>query len=431
METLKNVSFKPISQSFYYKPILMKYLQDGQEKSYEIAEKHSSVAILLYHTGLQKFLVVRQFRPPIFVNRVRKMAENHGKSLSEIQWEDYDAELGYTVELCAGMVDKDKSLEQIASEEIMEECGFSAKAEELLKIEASIYDLGSSGVTHNVYYVEVDDTRKIGEGGGNQNEQESITKVFLTLEEAEALSGCSPPGFSFAFAWWKNRNRDLKATSEPVLANKMREKVPNRMTNFSFTRDGFPKRDELLKAHFRLGRITRAWDLALRNDCVSVLLYLTDSEEVIFLKRFRPAAAIGRMRAKRENYGKKLEEIDLDLYHDDYAVTLEPMCTKLTQGETPQDAAIRAVLSQSGYKISNPEFIKEFIIGISMGGDMMKLYFAEATARDIDPNFREREDTTVLHLPKACLPELALYTEPLGPPILYYSAYYLLERLVW
>jgi UDP-sugar diphosphatase len=43
----------------------------------------------------------------------------------------YPAPLGYTLELCAGIVDKTKSLNEIAAEEIFEECGYQVDHEKL------------------------------------------------------------------------------------------------------------------------------------------------------------------------------------------------------------------------------------------------------------------------------------------------------------
>lgn len=39
-----------------------------------------------------------------------------------------------TVEFCAGIVDKNKSLDEIAVEEVREECGYEVKASDLQKI---------------------------------------------------------------------------------------------------------------------------------------------------------------------------------------------------------------------------------------------------------------------------------------------------------
>jgi len=41
---------------------------------------------------------------------------------------------GYTLELCAGIVDKKLSLEEIAREEVLEECGYDVPASRLQKI---------------------------------------------------------------------------------------------------------------------------------------------------------------------------------------------------------------------------------------------------------------------------------------------------------
>lgn len=41
-----------------------------------------------------------------------------------IDTEKYPAQLGVTLELCAGIVDKNKSLPEIAAEEVLEECGY-------------------------------------------------------------------------------------------------------------------------------------------------------------------------------------------------------------------------------------------------------------------------------------------------------------------
>lgn len=46
----------------------------------------------------------------------------------------YPAELGITLELCAGICDKDASWEQIAKEEVLEECGYNVNVENLQEI---------------------------------------------------------------------------------------------------------------------------------------------------------------------------------------------------------------------------------------------------------------------------------------------------------
>jgi UDP-sugar diphosphatase len=67
----------------------------------------------------------------VYLSNVRD--EDKGMN-TEIDTKKYPAHLGFTLELCAGIVDKDKSLEEIACEEVQEECGYSVKAVDLQKI---------------------------------------------------------------------------------------------------------------------------------------------------------------------------------------------------------------------------------------------------------------------------------------------------------
>lgn len=42
--------------------------------------------------------------------------------------------MGLTVEFCAGIVDKNKSLEEIAVDEVREECGYEVKVSDMQRI---------------------------------------------------------------------------------------------------------------------------------------------------------------------------------------------------------------------------------------------------------------------------------------------------------
>ena len=93
-------------------------------RTWEAVKSFDSVAVLLYHKGKNSFLLVKQFRPPVFMNHP-----------------DYN----FTYELCAGIIDKDKSLEEIAKEEIDEECGFEVSLENIVKITSFFTNVGVSG----------------------------------------------------------------------------------------------------------------------------------------------------------------------------------------------------------------------------------------------------------------------------------------------
>lgn len=51
-----------------------------------------------------------------------------------IDTKKYPAQLGITLEMCAGIVDKNKSLQEIAKEEVLEECGYDVPLFELQKV---------------------------------------------------------------------------------------------------------------------------------------------------------------------------------------------------------------------------------------------------------------------------------------------------------
>lgn len=63
--------------------------------------------------------------------------------------------LGFTCELCAGIVDKSLSLSEIAHEEIMEECGYNVPASSLEVITSFNSSVGTAGSTQTLYFGKV------------------------------------------------------------------------------------------------------------------------------------------------------------------------------------------------------------------------------------------------------------------------------------
>ena len=125
----------------------MSYIENGIHKTWDIASSHDSVSILIYNKDNDSIIIVKQFRPAVFL-------KNND---------------GYMYELCAGLVDKtNKSIEQIAKEEVLEECGY--KVESITKIAQFYSSVGTSGSKQNVFYTEVDNNQKITNGGGIDDE---------------------------------------------------------------------------------------------------------------------------------------------------------------------------------------------------------------------------------------------------------------------
>ncbi|BAF69459.1 NUDIX domain-containing protein [Nitratiruptor sp. SB155-2] len=176
---------EPLRDPKFIHPVRIFYERDGKELSWEAVKAHDSVAVLLYHPKKEAFVLVKQFRPALYMQ--------HGYP--------------YTFELCAGIVDKQKSLVEIAKEEIVEETGYQVQS--LEKITSFYTSVGFAGSKQTLFYAEVD--QKISEGGGI--EEEKIEVVHLPVDEAKDFmydeSKPKTPGLLFAFCWWFERFKGL------------------------------------------------------------------------------------------------------------------------------------------------------------------------------------------------------------------------------
>lgn len=182
MKKIKFIGLEDCTDSQYVKPKSMFYEQNGIEKRWDIVDAHDSVAILLYHESLDSFVFVKQFRPSIYL-------KNND---------------GFTYELCAGLVDKDKTLQEIAYEEILEETGYDVPLKEVKKVTSFYTAVGFAGGRQTLYYANIDKSMKVSEGGGIDNED--IEVIYLKREEAIAFmfdeSIATTSGLMFALMWY-------------------------------------------------------------------------------------------------------------------------------------------------------------------------------------------------------------------------------------
>jgi len=177
IENLKNPSF--------IKPIKINYTQKDIKKTWEAVISHDSVAILIYHTTKKELILVKQLR----VTVLNKNKEN-----------------GMMYELCAGIVDKDTTNVQIAKEEILEECGYDIPVQNLEKISSFYTSVGISGTHQTIYYTECDDSMKLNDGGGLNDED--IEVIYIPLKEAKEFifdeKYQKTTGVMLAFYWFFN-----------------------------------------------------------------------------------------------------------------------------------------------------------------------------------------------------------------------------------
>jgi hypothetical protein len=105
----------------------------------DVVSSHDSICVVLYHRDLDSLLVVRQFRPALYATLLRAAAEpaapNGGRGEDE-KVASVPLHRAFTCELCAGLIDKSKAVEEIVREEVLEECGFDVPTESIRRLTA-------------------------------------------------------------------------------------------------------------------------------------------------------------------------------------------------------------------------------------------------------------------------------------------------------
>ncbi|MBF7044527.1 NUDIX domain-containing protein [Campylobacter volucris] len=192
---MKNLKEEKFTHSKYITPKRYSY-QGKDEKTYtwDFIEAMDSVSVFLYHTQKDSFLFVKQFRIPLWDYQKR----------NNIIIDD----MGYSIELCSGLVDKKLSLEEIAKEECVEELGYHPSSVEFI---GEYYAGFGSGVNRQfLYFASISEEDKVGNGGGIDGED--IKPVWIKRDEFEKFSKLNPiktPLLEFAYLWFKDRKSIL------------------------------------------------------------------------------------------------------------------------------------------------------------------------------------------------------------------------------
>ncbi|DBB00597.1 TPA: Nudix hydrolase 14, chloroplastic [Trebouxia sp. C0006] len=221
LKRLGTVEIKEMDKSNFVKPKSVMYELDGQRRRWDMISSHSSVGVIIYHTQLDALIVVRQFRPPedqlttyvqytaqrlvclttqfasssaLRIDPGSEAPASQGQLASAMMLAEEAGEaepplsVGFTYELCAGIIDKKKSLAQIAAEEVKEECGFEVAPEKLQWVTQYVSAVGTGGSRHDMYYAEVDESMRVGKGGGLENTGERIEVLALPLDESRGFT---------------------------------------------------------------------------------------------------------------------------------------------------------------------------------------------------------------------------------------------------
>ncbi|XP_011500311.1 PREDICTED: uridine diphosphate glucose pyrophosphatase-like [Ceratosolen solmsi marchali] len=209
---LTDVRFAPLSNSMYLQPLRMHYIQDGKKKIWDFMKAYDSVVILIFNRSRKKLVFVKQFRPASYCACI-PINKRRGKV---VDLQQYPPTLGLTIELCCGAVDKDKSLIEIARDEVREECGYEVPLSTLNKIVNYTF-VGSTTSKETLFYAEVTDEMNIhSEEAQSKGElieviEMSINEVnnYITSDEVE-----SPPSLLNAVYWFLINKKHLYSKAE-------------------------------------------------------------------------------------------------------------------------------------------------------------------------------------------------------------------------
>ncbi|XP_042800411.1 uridine diphosphate glucose pyrophosphatase NUDT14 isoform X1 [Panthera leo] len=252
MERIEGAAVGRCAASPYLRPLTLHYRQNGTQKSWDFMKTHDSVAILMFNSSQQSLVLVKQFRPAVYVGEVERLFPGSLAAVDQDGPRALPVELpgsaGVTYELCAGLVDQPGlSLEDVACAEAWEECGYRLAPSDLRRVATYNMELGGGGAARTsdrdpgrnpglwgavlehaapppcgpssccrqipllpvglstgrwgwgsgvgltgsnqtMFYAEVTDSQRSGPGGGLAEEGELIQVVHLPLDGAQAFA---------------------------------------------------------------------------------------------------------------------------------------------------------------------------------------------------------------------------------------------------
>jgi len=204
MKPISDVRVVKTTESAFIKPFSLIFKRGGHEIKWDLIDSHNGVYVIIYNRTRNTLVCVKQFRPGVYYQSI---PEYDRPKEGVIDIEKYPPSLGLTVELCAGIVDKNKSLEEIAVDEVREECGYEVKVLDMQKIISCRSAVSSAGSVMTFFYTEVTDQMKISDGGGLAHEGEDIEVVEYSIPQirdivtqSEVLNGSS--SFLFGVLWF-------------------------------------------------------------------------------------------------------------------------------------------------------------------------------------------------------------------------------------
>lgn len=146
---------------------------------FEVFERGDAAAALLFHPDRNAVVLVQQFRLPT-TDLFRRHVANKGEFI-ELKG-DYSGRGGWLLETAAGTVfSANETPEACIRREVMEEVGY--RVTDLKRVTEFFSSPGGTNELVHLFFAEVTDWQKKGEGGGDSGRTEDIEVVEIPVEE--------------------------------------------------------------------------------------------------------------------------------------------------------------------------------------------------------------------------------------------------------
>lgn len=189
---ITNFKITSLKSDKFIKPFSVEFTQNGVNRVWDCIDIHDSVSVLLYHKSKDAFLLVKQFRPPLWHYQMKNGIKSD--------------EPGFSYELCSGIMDKGIDAKQTAIEEVEEETGF--RVSNLQHIITTYASFGVSSNKQSLFFAFIDDDMKVSNGGGIDDE--SIELFYIEKNKAMSFaydeSKAKATSLIFAFMWFFENN---------------------------------------------------------------------------------------------------------------------------------------------------------------------------------------------------------------------------------
>ncbi|NWS42719.1 NUD14 pyrophosphatase, partial [Probosciger aterrimus] len=180
--------------------------QNGTKKVWDFMKIHDSVSILIFNTSRQCFVLVKQFRPGLGANNekdkhIMRNLNARGQRNRILKNKKY-------LFLLKKNVIQKVNLNASDSFCCVDRGSISLKKNDLYCLQPVWSGVGVTGSSQTLFYAEVTDQMRIGEGGGQAEEGELIEVVEIPLEDSmkfaydETLQ--KTMGVIFSFTWFQD-----------------------------------------------------------------------------------------------------------------------------------------------------------------------------------------------------------------------------------